>query len=396
MDPNHIFYACLSTHDDWRAKGQALVDAISRSLQGVISPLGLELKYDCYSDKSEVSARKFGSKAWDRLRSQLLAGELWEVSIFHHSHELWEEARRMHDARIHDGQPSSMVCSIGMSSTPRVPSLAGILELSVQRRPYADLQFPPSVQITVINAFLDLCQELSDQAGFITTGGYSYLHPVSADEAALDYPGYNWTGRHLRQYARGANWGNFLAPVHVQALGGISRVIKEAPCYLMKELPNGGAYLQLTEDVNRYGEEELAKLRQFLQPVMPPKCERKPTQTAVPASEPEPDWRLDPGSFMDWPDIGFSLNFTRNLTDAEQEAIRNVVHAWYTVGVNGGYLGGFLHNITEFNFEEPDLLIMGIDCGSCPPSVLEVLERMLKSACKDHRVGVKRVETRGS
>lgn len=240
-----------------------------------------------------------------------------------------------------------------------------------------------------------MCKALSDQTGFVTTGRYSSQQPVSADEAALDYPSYGSPARHLRQYARGANWGNFLGPIHVQSLGGTSRVLKEAPCYLAKELPNGGAYLQLTEDVNMYGEEELTRLRRFLQPVMPPRWERrKPAQVAhTLASAPQPiaEWRLDPTTFEDWPDIGFSLRFTRSLTDAEQGAIKDIVLSWYTVGVNGGYPEGFFHNITDLDFEEPDLLMVGIDCGSCPPSVLEVLERMLRSACSIHGFGVKQV-----
>ena len=75
---------------------------------------------------------------------------------------------------------------------------------------------------------------------------------------------------------RGAYWGNFLSSNHVQLLGGITRVAKEAPCFLVEPLnmtgvdgtPATGAYLQLTEDLFVISSTQIRALETYLAPIL--------------------------------------------------------------------------------------------------------------------------------
>jgi hypothetical protein len=76
---------------------------------------------------------------------------------------------------------------------------------------------------------------------------------------------------HAREYARGAYWGNILGAEQIRRLGGLERVLAEAPCALAEDLSGESGelvYLQLTEDVREVGPEHLQALHEFMRPVL--------------------------------------------------------------------------------------------------------------------------------
>ncbi len=68
-----------------------------------------------------------------------------------------------------------------------------------------------------------------------------------------------------------AYWGNLLNKNHVEQLGGITKIKKFAPVFLVEELSNDEAYLQLTESPSDFGtkdyEEKLKQLDKFLEQI---------------------------------------------------------------------------------------------------------------------------------
>ncbi len=68
-----------------------------------------------------------------------------------------------------------------------------------------------------------------------------------------------------------AYWGNFLNKNHMQKLGGLNRVKKEAPVFLVKEISGGRIYLQLTESYKDFGrkdyETKLEILNDYFEPI---------------------------------------------------------------------------------------------------------------------------------
>jgi hypothetical protein len=71
---------------------------------------------------------------------------------------------------------------------------------------------------------------------------------------------------------RGPAWGTFLGAPHIEKLGGIARVEREAGCYRVISLRSGGAYLQTTPEPTDAVSEALVR---FLEPVLP----RRSTET---------------------------------------------------------------------------------------------------------------------
>lgn len=78
----------------------------------------------------------------------------------------------------------------------------------------------------------------------------------------------------MRQFVRKASWGNLLNAKHVARLGGIKTFQTKAPCFKVEALPEGSAYLQLTEtplDFSRPDfQEKLKAFDVFLQPALIP------------------------------------------------------------------------------------------------------------------------------
>lgn len=79
---------------------------------------------------------------------------------------------------------------------------------------------------------------------------------------------------HIGPRVRGTYWGTLLGPALVAELGGIARIIREAPVVVAEPLGNGGAYLQLTptpEPITTVTMQRgLLELERFLEPVLVP------------------------------------------------------------------------------------------------------------------------------
>jgi hypothetical protein len=73
------------------------------------------------------------------------------------------------------------------------------------------------------------------------------------------------------QYVRGWFWGNVLSEQHIEKLGGIERILEEAPFEIIKPLKtsDGGdlVYLQLTDDVLSQTEADKQKAFDYLRPL---------------------------------------------------------------------------------------------------------------------------------
>ena len=78
--------------------------------------------------------------------------------------------------------------------------------------------------------------------------------------------------RYSKQFVRGAFWANFLNPTHVEQLGGVSRIIREAPCRIKEELRSDTMLLQVDTSprvVDLPGAaEQYQRLRTFLKPIL--------------------------------------------------------------------------------------------------------------------------------
>jgi hypothetical protein len=127
---------------------------------------------------------------------------------------------------------------------------------------------PNSVSSAFVSIIETLANSISSAGGFITIDCMRELRAFSAHERYVGLT-YMSASRQFDKYFRGYSWGNFLSKKHVELLGGINLIEKEAPVYLVKRLQDGGAFLQLTEDINNVSNDDLRKLKRFFQPILP-------------------------------------------------------------------------------------------------------------------------------
>jgi hypothetical protein len=161
------------------------------------------------------------------------------------------------------------------------PGQASRLTLGVARKHYGSAFTPDTQQVWV---------EVAKRAATMFRAAYGFI--------TLDYAGgvrtphEEWAGlgdfvglRECGKWVRGYYWGNFLSAEHVHRLGGLERIEKEAPCVVVEDLSQGGGelvYLQLTEDLDHFSDEDLSALKGFLTPALPAPDARRQHETDYP------------------------------------------------------------------------------------------------------------------
>jgi len=119
----------------------------------------------------------------------------------------------------------------------------------------------------VLDAVIELADALTPRGGVVFTAETAtFAHCLATGtgvgsltaEQARRTSQVNYVLHWLRDKARGPEWGTFLSPEHVQRLGGPDRVRTSAGCELVRELRNGGMYLQLTVAVPTFDDADHA------------------------------------------------------------------------------------------------------------------------------------------
>lgn len=194
-----------------------------------------------------------------------------------------EEHWRLMLRRFREGELARLVLAIDGLDERGYPGHRGGMRAEVDLQA---LEWPEMANRLSIDGRLlvkgDQLQELQDRlvevmksAAMRCDGSYGHMTFDRTMHAYEDAVGRSFVegARECREWARGYYWGNFLSRVHIERLGGIDRVLKEAPCHLVEDLSGGRGelvYLQLTPSVVDFSDEELRALRDFLAPVLPP------------------------------------------------------------------------------------------------------------------------------
>lgn len=85
-------------------------------------------------------------------------------------------------------------------------------------------------------------------------------------------------------YARAYLWGNLLSKQHVTQLGGLAAVLRDAP-FTVKEVVDQerqSVYLQATDNVNRFDDDVLLRVRNYLAPILPAPVEEEQNYVGPP------------------------------------------------------------------------------------------------------------------
>ena len=122
----------------------------------------------------------------------------------------------------------------------------------------------------VIDFFLWACAELDAAHSCIDIGSFSDATECEWLFGLADV-GYIDTLIYCDQYVRGWFWGNVLSEQHIEKLGGMEKIVAEAPFKIIKPLKTSNGrelvYLQLTDDVLYQTEADKQKVFDYLHPL---------------------------------------------------------------------------------------------------------------------------------
>ena len=166
--------------------------------------------------------------------------------------------------------------------------------------------------------------------------------------------------RECRELARGYFWGNFLSEQHIDRLGGMERIRRDAPSFLVEELSLGHdalIYLQATERPDA-SNEALETLGEFLKPILPTQKtvrEWDPDLLARVQSPPVLLASIHPipvestGNFSDL-DTPFTLYLERPLSELGKKEFEKLFDDWIGVGWYGGFGGDGFRYASDLAF----------------------------------------------
>jgi len=200
------------------------------------------------------------------------------------------------------------------------------------------------------------------------------------------------------RWLRGVFWCTLLSQGHLDALGGIERVEREAPVARTRRLRgrNGPLLLlQASDDLDGFDAATLAPLREFLAPVLPPPSVR-PEGPTRPPEPPRPTPSVEMDDDADG-DVTVQLTFRGHLGEDDRAALDSLLDAWYLLAVHGIF-GGFVHNMDAPAFEEnsdTSECVVGIDLGSAGDDALQPLVQLLLATADELGAPLLRIRTGG-
>ncbi len=189
----------------------------------------------------------FNEKNWTRFRKELLEGIL-EIFCL----TFWVR------------QEEGVGAQISMYTYPDSPGEASALTIRVERSLYEG----------PLGRWQGEWVDLACETFVRFDGATGYLICWATPEST--YLAHSRIGyeiyRELRSKVNGYYWGNLLSRGHIERLGGLGTVFREAPCYLVRDLSRGEdwrVYLQLTADMEDTPVKDLRALRDYLRPLLP-------------------------------------------------------------------------------------------------------------------------------
>jgi len=122
-----------------------------------------------------------------------------------------------------------------------------------------------------VNSLFEICNKIEVVAGYITHDRLIPGFTTTPHERHSIGPFGKYTKKDYQDFFRGYFWGNLISEKHIHALGGVDNIIRNAPCYQVKEINSRYVFLQLTESVFDFSDEELSRLKDYFQPILLPK-----------------------------------------------------------------------------------------------------------------------------
>ena len=233
------FHVNLCTYRDLRPAGSAVVSFVEMAVEMARrSGLeGLRVSVERVGGRRSRGGRALTRAAWEDTRAAIDAGDYANVLLFNAGSDvafaLTIRAEDVYAAlleRVRDQRARERLEAARRERpSPRFLNLA--------------MRGLPSEFARVVEAACEAQRAIHGDAGFITLDPVQF---ISGDQTQFELARVrHWSAAPdmFRTNLRGVFWGNFLGAAHVAALGGMERVLREAPCETIEPLGDA-AYLQ--------------------------------------------------------------------------------------------------------------------------------------------------------
>jgi hypothetical protein len=225
-------------------------------------------------DGERLDQSALGSDAaqaqWSSALQQLARGEVQRLSY-------------VLQPRERDGTPTIRLGQARLQVLALAPEFgvdAATVAITVSRGLY-DGPLDEETQSAWVEAATQAAVQLRATTGYVTI---DYVAGASPYEQML---GRDWLDgvAESRRLLRGFYWGNLLSAEHIAALGGVDRVLAEAPCALAENLSapaHESVYLQLTPAIEVVPDGALLALERYLRPALPAPADRAGQEERLP------------------------------------------------------------------------------------------------------------------
>jgi hypothetical protein len=267
--------------------GDGIAACVETARRGLFDPLRLPTTVGPKAPQGALGQPSFGTPPWGLPGEVKIYLSMWDrqgghrIPALEATDDLWDQALSalragaVDELQIYldrlgaDGFPDTALG--GASLDVRIPVGEGVVD-ACEIVVNADLSlFGRTISSSVQEYFVSLLRRTAVTARAST--GYITLD-ASPDPYERRY-GLNGTQgrRSSGTRLRGYYWANILSERHIQALGGMDEIRTQAPCHVVEDLSDGRetlAYLQLTPDMNRFDDEKLRALRDYLSTLLTP------------------------------------------------------------------------------------------------------------------------------
>lgn len=395
-------YGCINVDKAMQGNPAQIIAFVESFFTGIINPLqeqgkfvGARVDYQPENEK-EWPERKFTSRRWESIKEHM-------------------QSVKPDRMVIHSDDGVSLVLDFFAYSPEKIP----MLSISI----YDDICKPDELD-GIAEKFkailLSLAETVTHYGGYITLDNMvAFSNLLSPHEKHMGW-GLSLIGcEKLKEYFRGYFWGNILAKNHVDQLGGLEKVIHDAPVHSHKILKDGALFLQLTESIRNVPDENLRKLKIFLLDILLPPQEGSNLdyQYKILAGSryrliPIPEDRLRPclpGGTMsprpqpvknqvvvetlpsfEPPDVVVRITFETKLSKDNKEYLEHLIDGWYGVAVHRGLSIGAIHFMHDYVIKDHSVKLE-IDLGSAPVEVLDVLYRIIIDKCDGEGIIIKKI-----
>lgn len=414
-------YFEVDTFSPLGERGEALAEWADRFRSKLVDPIVSTLPEDRFQividqvpyDGASAAEYRYSKRNWGRLRDALAAGKLMRFGI---------DAKPVGPALlgILFGAAGGGQLGFGIDlPDPELERDPARIWMSV---PAGALDRVERWQDRVVDLTKGLARQFDAATGYITPEDASPTE--SPDERRSDIDPFEVL-EHADTMLRGAYWANVLSAAHIERLGGMRRIIAEAPAAVVEDVSGGAAplvYLQLTESVLDVPRDELAKLRAFLRPVLPGTAGRGADDTSEEASTgltvgfvqtlptalaagrasspfgPQTELTAlpierTPAFEENYPDVAVTLALHEELSAGPRNRLERLLDRWYEVAVHGGY-GGHIHSMSGIHAGEDQghpTLEWTVDFGNASEEALQTLLQELSDFISEEGVAVERV-----